>query len=311
MDFSKKTMLLQLSIGQWTTKRKDVNATAAVRREFSTDSDSGIFQKALVSPKYTKPITEAVSELRGWHDANTLPWLYAGWRIIPTRHHSAYMQGYRTRAAFFHKRVSDFLREYDSAKYQATTSLGGLFDPADYPPVDELRGRYYVELTPQPFPATADWRADLAENEMSIIRAKAEKTVRGGLQAAQGEAINRLFEALATLASKLKMQPGRKGADGKAERNADGETAIFRDGRLDSFRDLLETLPGLNLFDDPNFAALIAETDARLGDLEPETLRADPVARAMAAGAADDILAKMAGFTGGGPLSLKSQSVGG
>ena len=309
MDFSQKTMLLRLSIGQWTAKKKDKNATEAVQARFHADSDSGQFQKILISPKYTKPIAETVSALRGFHDANTLPWLYAGWRIIPTRHHAEYMAGFRMRKADFFAKVADFISEYDSAKKRAQISLGSLYNPMEYPPAELLSERFRVDLTPQRFPDHDDWRADIADNEMEILRRQAMESTRAGLENAQREAWARLSESLATLAAKLKIPHGAKGPDNKALKNADGETGIFK-GSFNAFLDLLEVLPALNLFEDPNLDAIIQETRERIGSQTEDAFRADSVGRIVTAAAADDILEKMAGFTGGGALSLKPQSVG-
>ncbi len=311
MDFERQTMLLRLSIGQWTAKKTDKAATVAVQSQFNASPESGAFQKVLIGAEYTDPISKATSALRGWHSSNSLPWLYDGWRIIPTRHHADYMAGYRPLKLSFSTAVGGFLGAYGTAKIRAETSLGALYNPLEYPGADILQSKFYCSLDPQPFPSITDWRTDLAAGEMTIIREKAEQSVKAGLIAAQSDAWERLRVSLASMANKLKMVHGETGPDGKALKNSDGDTAIFRDGRIDSFRELLDTLPGLNLFGDPDLDAIIQETRDRLGGLTAEGLRADTVGRIMAAGAADDILERMAGFTGGGALSINTEGRGG
>ena len=305
MDFERKTMLLKLSIGQFNPKKLDRSATAAVQSAFNADADAGNFQKILIAPRYLEPITRAISDLRGWHDANTLPWFYAGWRIIPTRHHGDYMTGYRTRKAYFHDKVSAFLREYDPARAQAARSLGALFNAAEYPDEIRIRSKYYCDLTPMPFPAVGDWRADIANGEMTVIREQAEESVRAALADAQAEAWARLHGALESMARKLSIPHDMKGPDGKAFKNAHGETGIIK-GSLDAFRELLEVLPGLNLFEDPNLDAIISETVDLLGKTTAAEMREDPLIRALTGGVAADICQRMAGFMGDAPLNLKT-----
>jgi hypothetical protein len=76
---------------------------------------------------------------------------------------------------------------------------------------------------------------------------------------------------------------------------SDGDK-VFRDATVRNLEELVELLPGLNVTEDPDLAAIGAEIKAKLTGYDPKDLRKKPQVRSEAAKQAAEIVERMQGF---------------
>jgi hypothetical protein len=281
MNLSDKAMLVKLSISQWTARRLDVKATREVIENYSAKPDAGRFNKLLVDVCAVKRYQKAANEARIFHYKNTLPWGDDESRILPAANYSIYSAKMREFRAKFEGAVDEFVSEYPGLIEQAQRDLNGLFRAEDYPSAEALRFKFRFDFSVKPVDDSKDFRVSLAADEVERIRAEIEGRVSVSVNDAMADCWARLYEAVKHLADKLR-EPD----------------AIFRDSLVGNIAELCDILPRLNVTEDPSLTAVLDEARASLASLDPDRLRKYELDRKSAAGRADDILSRMAGYVG-------------
>lgn len=278
---SEKAMLVRLSISQWTAKKYDKKATKEVLDNHSASADAGRFNKALVAQSAVKVISKIANEARTFHYANTLPWQDDGSRILPAANFSQYSGEMRKLRGKFEAIVSDFIDSYPSLVADARYNLNGLFNEADYPDQSKIASKYGFEVDIMPMPEAADFRVDLADEELFRIRADIGAKVQSATDKAMTDLWDRLYQAVSHMSAKL------------------GEPdAIFRNSLVENLVELCDLLPRLNVTGDRALETMRQKVESSLCQHHPDTLRDSAAARQETAKSADDILSAMAGFIG-------------
>jgi hypothetical protein len=283
-----KAMLVQLTISQWTGRKKDKKITQATNRHYGADNNAGFYSKALIPREATKELNQIVSEARTFHYENTLPWKDNGERLLPTKNYLDYTCKMQEFANRFDTQVKAFLAIYPDLIDQACETLKQMFDPADYPTIQKLESRFAFSTQINPVPCGEDFRVDLATEEVDRIR----QQIEGQLQKAQADAMASLWQRLYEVVDKM------------AYRLSD-EKAIFRDSLVGNVKDLVDLLPKLNIADDPALERLGEEIKQTLCATPPIVLRKVPAIREQTADHANNILTKMDHYMGT-PLHMEA-----
>jgi hypothetical protein len=274
-------MVVRLSVGQWTARKFDKQATQHVAAEYSVKADVGRYNKALLAKEAIQSITRVVSNVRMFHYTNTLPWDDGGGRLLPAKNFMTYTSQIRGFKEEFAKAVRDFVDNYDTYRDQAETALGGLFNAGDYPSMAEVAYKFRFEVDFEPVSTAADFRVTLQTDEVEAIKKDIEAKNKDRLKEATYDLFERLNDAVSKLADKL------------AE-----EDAIFRDSLVENVVELTELLPKLNVTNDSKLNDLLKVTMQKICSLNPDTLRKEPEVRAKAVDDAKKILDRMAGYLG-------------
>ena len=274
--------MVALNISAWTARKYDKKATEKTTSDAGAAPDAGRFNKALLGTiEQLQRVSKAANAARTFHYANTLPWMQEA-RILPTANFLTYTQEMRALKTDFDAAVLDFLSEYPTLKLAAIATLNGLYQESDYPQPAELPGKFKFETAFSPVPDAADFRLDLAQEDMEKIKAE----LTGALEKTQAAAMRDLWERLHDAVQHM------------AERLASPD-AIFRDSLLGNLGELVQLLPRLNIANDPALATMTQEVEQRLCGYAPDSLRKNPNDRANAAQSAAAIAAKMGAFMGG------------
>jgi hypothetical protein len=130
----------------------------------------------------------------------------------------------------------------------------------------------------------------VGEDEANWIRQEAEQTYRLQFEQAQAAAVVRLRDAVQHMAKKL--------GDYQVDARTGKQTGIFRDTLVENIRDLVQTLPFLNLTEDREFDRAIEACRIHLCQHSPEALRQSPAIRANVQEQANEILAGLSGLIG-------------
>lgn len=278
---SDRALLVQLSISQWTARKYDKRASREVTAANTADIQAGRFNKRLLPMNdYLDRVHKKSGLIRTKYYANTLPWGMEGTQMLPTSNYLEFMTEFRKEKNEWYSLVSDFLDNYEDLKRDACLFLGKLYDPADYPSLEEVRGKFNMDMAVFPVP-TADFRVQLADTELDAIQKDVESRVQQAAQQAMQDVWKRLYDRVKAMADKL--------SDPKA---------IFRDSLVENAREICMILPRLNFTDDPNLEALRQQVETGLSKHSPDALRHDPQLRSETAVEAQRIVDAMRGFMG-------------
>lgn len=281
-NFADRTMLVALHVRGWTGRRKDKAVTDEVHQIHGAAADAGAYSKQLIPRPAFKEVTEAESALRGFHKAQTLPWTDDGMRVLPTTNHMAYTDGLRSLTYAHGEAVRAFVEAFPGLVDQAAVRLNGMFRLDDYPTQAELRGQYGLDVNFYPFPKAADFRVDLADHDLAVIRNQLQAAETEAHQVAMHDLWTRLHDTVKHMADKLAVPIGEPGS-------------VFRDSLVSNLEDLVDLLPRLNVTEDPDLTRM-AEDAKRDLVVPVGVLRDNASERATRARAAEDMVKRMAGY---------------
>jgi hypothetical protein len=276
-----KAMLVKLNISQWTGRKKDKKVTRETNAFYGASDASGYYSKALIPKEAVKPISQVVSNTRTFHYENTLPWGENGERLLPSKNYLDYTRKMHEFSNQFDDQVRIFLETYPELIRRAQETLNQMFNQEDYPDILKLETRFAFTTQITPVPSAADFRVDLARDEVSAIRRQIEHQARKAQAEAMASLWQRLYDVVAKMADRL-----------------EEEGAVFRDSLVNNIKDLAALLPKLNIAEDPDLERMTEHVTRRLCTIPPDVLRRDPAARKETADQASAVLRRMDYFMG-------------
>jgi hypothetical protein len=281
MNLNDRAILVQLSISQWTARKYDKKATLEVANSFGNRVDQGRYNKALLPMNdLLGNVHKMSTNIRTYYYENTLAWGVDGTQMLPTSNYLGFVTAFRKQRDDWNQLVSQFCNEYPRLEQDAQRVLGGLYNPADYPSVNEVRRKFNIELRFSPVPSS-DFRVAIADEELDRIRSEVQASVSSSYSTAMRDVWQRIYDKVKHMAEKL--------AD---------PAAIFRDSMVENIREQCALLSRLNFMDDPNLEALRSEVEGTLLK-HPDALRNDPDLRRDTAAEAKAIMDKMSVFMNG------------
>lgn len=283
MNVKERAMLVALSISVWNARSYDRNISEKIAKEHNTVTDVGRYNKRLLNKaKSYESIIQHASDTRKWHYANTLPWSDTGARILTAQNFLHYSEEYRHRKERLDDLRSIFVSEYPGLKEDSKTLLNGLYVESDYPMDHEIGERFSMKMSIYPLPSGEDFRVDLGDAEVAIIRQRIEEQTQAAQLVAMRDLWSRLHEGVSKLVQRL-----------------GDPDAIFRDTLITNLRDLCSLLPRLNLTNDPELENTRLAVEEKLASCDPQLLRHDAAVRARVAAEAAKIQQTMAAYMGG------------
>ena len=143
-----------------------------------------------------------------------------------------------------------------------------------------------------PVPDSGHFLADLGNGESERVRRDIEQHVRERLNGALDDLYRRLGEAVGHVCERL-------------TEDENGKPKVFRDSLIENLRELVDTVPRLNLFGDKHLESLCRELQDRIARVEPDVLRPtaasakfDPALRRRVKRDAEELAAHFAGYFG-------------
>jgi hypothetical protein len=282
MHLSDKALLVHLGVSQWTAKKLDRKASAIVSTE-----NVGNFNKTLLPTcNEITAIHQKTGEIRKFFYHNTLPWGIEGTFILPSANYLPFMVDFRKLRSDWLSLVDVLTGVYsdrvDEAERMLNIGKHKLYNPNDYPDVDEIASKFKMDLKVLPVPTAGDFRVELVAGEFESMKSELEADLKEASTAAIKDVWQRLYDKVSWLQGRL--------ADPKNTFN----TSTYKDAQ-----DTCELLTRLNFTDDPNLETMRLEMQNKLVSYHPDALRNDPVLRQDTADEAKAIMDKMAVFMGG------------
>lgn len=280
MSIATQSMVVNLQIGVWTGQRHDAEASARVTGEAHAESDAARVNKHLIAKDLIKPLNSAAGAIRTHFYTATLPWKDNGDRLLTRRSYAKFIEKHEGLVAKLNEEVETFVTQiYPRAVAQAEFRMGDLFDPADYPPAESLRRRFYAHLSIEPVAEAGDFRVEMDKDAVDEIQRKITDATTQRIARAMQSVWERLAETLGHYASKM-AKPDE----------------VFRDATVRNLEEIVEILPDLNLTNDPQLEAIRQDIKNSLIGYEPKQLRKEAEVRTFAATEAQRIMEDMGSF---------------
>lgn len=281
MKLQDKALLVQLNIRQWSANKQDKRATFDLTQQAKAQAKSARVNKSLLPGAHELDEVQKLARIiRQEFYSNTLPWGMDGMQVLPADNYMSFMDKFRQAKTEWMSLVDKFCQEYSRLRYQAQQALGDLYNPEDYPDVQDIAERFDIDLAVFPLP-TNDFRVTIADEELQRIQQDVEQRLQQAQQAAMHEVWQRLYDRV----------------DKIRERLAD-PTAVFRDSLIENAKEICELLPRLNFTNDPHLEQLRQDVERYLV-LPPDALRTNLTVRENTAKKAQDIMDAMSVFMGG------------
>ena len=115
VSLTSRAMLCALSIGQWSARKHDREASEEIAARHGAKSDVGRYNKVLIPREALAKVQKIAGEARRKHYFMTLPWDDAGYRVLPAAAYMDHTDRLRTYAAEFGRAADAFAASSSSS----------------------------------------------------------------------------------------------------------------------------------------------------------------------------------------------------
>lgn len=270
-SIASSAVLIDLSISCWTGRKLDKRASLDVTAQNNAAKGvANVHKKLLGDCAELDAVQKFAANARNAHYAMTMPWSDLGMRLCPTKKYidtNGYertMTGLQTE---FFRLTSLFLDAYDWEIQNAQLKLGALFNAEEYPSRDSLESKFKFRFVAIPLPDAGDWRLDIGNEAVEVMRSGYEKFYSEQLTKAMADVWERAHAALSKMSERLDY------AD-------DTTKKVFRDSLVENVQDIVDLLDTMNVTGDPAMADAHRRLDLAMQGITPDALREDAYLRA-------------------------------
>ena len=278
MSITARALLVEHNISVWTANKLDKHATdVVISQNSATDKAAQVRKNLMAGSSQRKDIADFAAGCRLWHNTKTLPWANSGVRMLPTSMFMDYKQELNDRKTKFDGMVSQFLLDYPQLVRISSIYLGSLFNPDDYPHVEEVADKFAYRYTFSPVPDSGHFVLDVASEEMDELREQYEEQFTTRVNDAMKDAWSRLHKTLLSISEKMTDAP-----DEKKRR--------VHDTFITNAQDLCSLLSHLNVNNDPDLESARRQLEAALMATDVDIIRDSEYARGELKSKVDNVL---------------------
>jgi hypothetical protein len=239
---------LSVTISKIGTRRK-VDSRKMVMRETEgeqqPDSDAIGVNKELISTPTFDAITKLDGDFRTrlYKLALPNPLFRNGTYLVPVsllETIDEMIEAYKAERSI---KIAAFLDDYATAVYDARSRLGGLFNPADYPDKESVKGSFsvtvqYIEIgIPSALGSISPAIFQREKDKFNEKLVSAAEEITAAMRESFNELINHMVDRL---------KPG-----------ADGKPKIFRDSLISNLKEFMDTFSARNITNDSDLETLV------------------------------------------------------
>lgn len=220
-------------------------------------------RKHLIHPELLNPIRAVIARSRLHLHRHALPFPLAGLQLVPKAKINDVHEALLTLRAEFQSEVQRFAHELPSARRQAQTTLGDLFNEEDYPVDVNRRFRFEWRFLTLDYPG----KTSILPPALLLEEKRKFQTL---MNDTRDLAIAALREEFSGLVSHM------------AERlsgTEDGRPKRFKASMLENLRGFLDGFEDRNIFEDEQMTHLVAKAREVIEGVSPDMLREDDVFR--------------------------------
>jgi hypothetical protein len=268
MSIAASSILVELNISVWTANKLDRRVTDSVlMSNGAMSADAGQFRKNLMAgTTLRKDIADFAASCRLWHNTTTLPWADRGARLLPTSLFLDYKTEANRRMAQFNHMVEHFIKEYPMLQAQAQQHLGSLYNPDDYPSVDEVVSKFGFKMVFTPLAESGDFRLDVANEDLEDLRRQYDDSLNARLNEAMQSQWDKLHDMLSRMSDKL-VEP-----EGEDKRR-------WHDTFISNAHEMCQMLSHLNVTKDPKLEEARAKLQQAIAGVGIDDIKDDEFVR--------------------------------
>jgi hypothetical protein len=282
MSIASSAVLVELNISVWTANKIDKGATDTVLASNSASKDSAQVRKNLMAgTDKRKKIADYAAKVRLYHNQTTLSWSDKGARLLPTSLFMDYKSNMNVHQRNMTTMIEDFYANYADLIDLAKHHMGDLFNPYDYPSIEELRSKFGFRLVFSPLPEGGDFRLDIPKADMEELGEQYESAFNDRLKDAMREPWEKLHKTLIHISEKL------------TEVEGDDETKKrYHDTLITNAQELCGLLTHLNVTKDPMLETARRSLELTMLGVDIDAIKESPDVRSSVKAKVDDILKK-------------------
>jgi hypothetical protein len=200
------SILVTLSVSFWSGYKHDKSASAKTIEEHHMEKGAGKFNKKLLPKFALKDIKDIITQFKYFFSENTLPYnALLGTRILPASGFIEFQKETSIQTGLLNTAVNKFVKEYEDNKDTAKQMLGDLYNPADYPEVEQVRKKFAIQVSYFPVPEPERFSSQITNKE--ILRLNEQLSEMS--MEAKFDLINRTEKAALALLDTLQ-RPGKR-----------------------------------------------------------------------------------------------------
>jgi len=264
---SERMLLVKKPMGRFSNTITDRNLTADIIAKSGCISGAASGRKELFDPTLLSPMTTPYNQNRELDTKMTLPWSGGGWHAVAVGQYSEY----KAKSNAKHEEVLAEARKFaanlpahiEAQRYR----LGTLFDIGDYPTAEEFMNCWHYKIQTSQIPST-DVRVALDDEERQDIANQVAKENAELFAGAWRSVVEKMAAGIAHVAKIL-------GSDGAGGRKSPVNATLIPNlkAQVDLAREM-----GVAV-DDHDLIDLANEVEAKLLQLESDTLARNPLAK--------------------------------
>ena len=285
-----KCILVRLKITEFSNQKTDPKLSRKLARLVNGSADSFESKKTLL----TCPAIKKLSKLKGIirnQIVNPLGAPYeVGLRIMPTSLSDKLEHDYAEAEQQWEDHKQELRGEVAKAIESAKRRLGDAFNPSDYPTIEEIVGKFTLDIGYTLLSDTTDFRFDnLSDDRNEKLRVNIESGVNTAINDAMATVEERLVDTVRHLGEVC----NKYGHDAKGK-----VVGRFKDSTVTKVTELAKILPHLNLTDDPRITHAAKQLKATLATITPDGIKNSTGERSRVEREAKAIVADLGGIYG-------------
>lgn len=280
MSISSSAVLVELNISVWPATKKDKRVTEMVNDSANAVAGASETKKHLFAgTSLRKDIENFAARIRLYHSIRTIPWADKGERLLPTKLLLEYKQTMNVYQTQFDAMCEQFFTNYPNLVAEAPLHLGALYDPTDYPPLEEVEQKFSFRLNMKPVPKSGHFCLDIPAEALEEMKKEYDQQFNEKLAEAVRAPWQRLYDLLKTMSEKLT----ESGGDTKKR---------WHDSFVTNATDMCDLLGKLNITDDPELEKARRALETAMVGIDIEDIKESADVRSDVKARVDDILNK-------------------
>lgn len=246
-----KAMLITMRLRKPAEFKKDPLITAEIAAKYGlTEKEAGRFSRRIMLEGTLDRITSLHGKARAILNKKTSPWWDEGTRICPSTLYQTVLGELNPIKLETDIARDEWLEKYPEYVRTLERIQNGFFNPNEHPSVEVMRMKFGFEIKPQPIPDVEDFRLDMSEEDLALIK----QDFLADYQAMQDQAMkkmpaDKIVEHVGHLAKML---------GGYNPDNPEIATTKRLFGSIiGNVRELVTYLPEFNMSNDPKLAGII------------------------------------------------------
>jgi hypothetical protein len=281
MSISSSAVLVELNISVWGATKLDKDATNIVISDNMAGKNSAQVRKNLLAgTSLRKDISDFAALSRLWNNKMTLNWSDKGARLLPTSLFMEHKQGVNVKQAHFNNLTQKLYDNYDGVIQTARNYMGGFFNEADYPSLEEVRSRFAFKIVYSPLPTSGDFRLDIPNADLQEVSKQYQEDYDARIEKALKGVWQDLFKLLSGMSDKLK-------DDGEG-----GDNKRYHDTLITNAQGMCAMLTNLNVTKDQKLEEARRALEGAIMGVNMDGIKHDGLVRKDVKSKVDDILSK-------------------